>query len=156
MNAQYAHQFCKSDERLIFSTITRFYGKRLTVFAVALAAGDSVKYQWLVYGSFVREIQVRYNKRIYQECEGHRLASIFLYWPRSYMSITPGSANFKILIKKNQQQSKQKNVLKMCEIIRIYHKCEGRLEKSLQRITVWHNKIKTVLRDGFSILPSHE
>ena len=31
---------CASDERLIFSTITRCHDKRVTVFAVAIVAGD--------------------------------------------------------------------------------------------------------------------
>ena len=48
---------------LIFKTITRCYGKRVTVFVIAIAAGDSLKYQPLFYGSFVLgEIHVRYNK----------------------------------------------------------------------------------------------
>ena len=33
----------------------------MAVFAVAIAAGDFVKYQSFVYGSFVWEIHVRYN-----------------------------------------------------------------------------------------------
>ena len=33
----------------------------MTVFAVAIAAGDIIKYQSFVYGSFVWEINVRYN-----------------------------------------------------------------------------------------------
>ena len=37
------------------------YGKRVTVFAAAIAAGDSVKYQSFIYGSFVWEICVSYN-----------------------------------------------------------------------------------------------
>ena len=31
--------------------------------------------------------------------------SIFLYWPRSYLSITPGSANFEILIKNSKNNN---------------------------------------------------
>ena len=50
-----------SDKRLIFFTIIRCYGKRVTVFCVPIAAGDSVKYQSFVYGSFVWEIHMRYN-----------------------------------------------------------------------------------------------
>ena len=34
-------------------------------------------------------------------------------------------------------------VLKIVCIIRIYHECEGRIENSVQRITIWH------LKDGF-------
>ena len=62
MNEPYAHQLCPSEEQLIFLTITCCYGKQVTVFAVAIAAGDSVKYQSFFYGSFVLEIHVRYNK----------------------------------------------------------------------------------------------
>ena len=69
VNEPYAHCRCASDERLIFYNITRCYGKRVTVFAVSIAAGDIIKYQSFVYGSFVWEIHVRYNKRIYHECE---------------------------------------------------------------------------------------
>ena len=65
VNEPYAHCRCASDERLIFYNITRCYGKRMTVFAVAIAAGDIIKYQSFVYGSFVWGIHVRYNKRIY-------------------------------------------------------------------------------------------
>ena len=42
----------------------------MLVFAAAIAAGDIIKYQSFVYGSFVWEIHVRYNKIIYLECEG--------------------------------------------------------------------------------------
>ena len=65
VNEPYAHCRCASDERLIFNNITRCYGKQVTVFAVAIAAGDIIKYQSFVYGSFVWEIHVRYNKNIY-------------------------------------------------------------------------------------------
>ena len=65
VNEPYAHCRCASDERLIFYNITRCYGKRVTVFAVAIAAGDIIKYQSFIYGSFVWEIHVRYNNRNY-------------------------------------------------------------------------------------------
>ena len=32
--------------------------------------------------------------------------------------------------------------------IRIYHKCEGRIEKSVQRIAVWHRKACRVMTNG--------
>ena len=40
------------------------------------------------------------------------------------------------------------------KIIRIYHMCEGRIEKSVLRITVWHHEAcrvikKVILRDEF-------
>ena len=38
---------------LIFYNITRCYGKHVAVFTVAVAAGDIIKYQSFVYGSFV-------------------------------------------------------------------------------------------------------
>ena len=65
VNEPYAHCRCASDERLIFYNITRCYGKRVTVFAVSIAAGDIIKYQSFVYGSFVWEIHVRYNNQKY-------------------------------------------------------------------------------------------
>ena len=65
VNEPYAHQRCSSETQLIFLTITRCYGKRVTVFTVPIAAGDSVKYQSFVYGSFVWEIHVRYNNDKY-------------------------------------------------------------------------------------------
>ena len=65
VNEPCAHWRCTSDKRLIFSTITRCYGKRVTVFPVAIAAGDRVKYQSFVYGCFVWEIQVRYNNKLH-------------------------------------------------------------------------------------------
>ena len=37
----------------------------MAVFAVAVAAGDIIKYQSFVYGSFVWGIHVRYNKQNY-------------------------------------------------------------------------------------------
>ena len=43
VNEPYAHCRCASDERLIFYNITRCYGKRVTVFAVAIAAGDIIQ-----------------------------------------------------------------------------------------------------------------
>ena len=50
---------------LIFYNITRCYDKHVAVFAVAVAAGDIIKYQSFVYGSFVWGIHVRYNNRKY-------------------------------------------------------------------------------------------
>ena len=49
---------------LIFYNITRCYGKHVAVFAVAVAAGDIIKYQSFVYGSFVWGNHVRYNNYI--------------------------------------------------------------------------------------------
>ena len=66
VNEPYAHCRCASNERLIFYNITRCYGKRVTVFAVTIAAGDIIKYQSFVYGSFVWGIHVRYNNIKYQ------------------------------------------------------------------------------------------
>ena len=70
VNEPYAHCRCASDERLIFYNITRCYGKRVTVFAVSIAAGDIIKYQSFVYGSYVWEIHVRYNKFTYSCSSG--------------------------------------------------------------------------------------
>ena len=50
---------------LIFYNITRCYGKHVAVIVVAVAPGDIIKYQSFVYGSFVWEIHVRYNKISY-------------------------------------------------------------------------------------------
>ena len=33
-------------------------------------------------------------------------------------------------------------------IIRIYHECEGRIEKSVLRITIWHHKAGRVMTNG--------
>ena len=33
-------------------------------------------------------------------------------------------------------------------IIRIYHECEGRIEKSVSRITIWHNEACRVMTNG--------
>ena len=65
MNEPYGHSRCASDERLIFYNIFRCYGKRVTEFALAIAVGDTIKYQSFVYGSFVWGIHVRYNKDAY-------------------------------------------------------------------------------------------
>ena len=65
VNEPYAHCRCSSGERLIFYNIIRCYGKRVTVFAIAIAADDIIKYQPFVYGSFGRGIHVRYNKQNY-------------------------------------------------------------------------------------------
>ena len=43
VNKPYAHCRWASDERLIFYNITRCYGKRMTVFAVAIAAGGIIQ-----------------------------------------------------------------------------------------------------------------
>ena len=48
------------------------------------------------------------------------------------------------------------------KFIRIYHECEGRIEKSVPRFTVWHHEACRVMTNGdpegriFSVLPSHE
>ena len=34
------------------------------------------------------------------------------------------------------------------KIIRIYHECEGRIEKSVPRITVWHHEACRVMTNG--------
>ena len=65
VNESYAHCRCASDKRLIVYNITHCYGKRVTVFAVAIAVDDIIKYQSFVYGSFVWRIHVRYNKTKY-------------------------------------------------------------------------------------------
>ena len=36
----------------------------------------------------------------------------------------------------------------MGENIRIYHECEGRIEKSVPRIAVWHHKACPVMTNG--------
>ena len=36
------------------------------------------------------------------------------------------------------------------ENIRIYHECEGRIEKSVPRITVWHHEACGVMTNGDS------
>ena len=36
----------------------------------------------------------------------------------------------------------------LAEIIRIYHECEGRIEKSVPRIAVWHHKACRVMTKG--------
>ena len=38
----------------------------------------------------------------------------------------------------------------VCENIRIYLKCEGRIEKSVPRITVWHHEALRVMPNGDS------
>ena len=59
---------------LIFSTITGCYGKQVPVFYVTIAAGDSIKYQLLVYKSFVfiksRKVY-QYNMPIYDVISCH-------------------------------------------------------------------------------------
>ena len=35
-----------------------------------------------------------------------------------------------------------------CEIIRIYHECEAGIEKSVQRITIWHHEASRVMKNG--------
>ena len=50
---------------LIFYDITRCYGKHVAAFAVAIAAGDIIKYQSFIYGSFVWGIHVRFINILY-------------------------------------------------------------------------------------------
>ena len=70
---------------LIFYNITRCYDKHVAVIAVAVAAGDIIKYLSFVFGSFVWEIHVRYNKKVY-------LKKIVLrcleYWIHFILSVT--------------------------------------------------------------------
>ena len=35
-----------------------------------------------------------------------------------------------------------------CKIIRIYHECEGKIEKSVPRVTVWHHQVCQVMTNG--------
>ena len=39
-------------------------------------------------------------------------------------------------------------MLKLVWIIRIYHECEGRIEKSVPRINIWHHKACQVMKRG--------
>ena len=54
------------------------------------------------------------------------------------------------------------SIFKWCENIRIHHECEGRIEKSVPGINVWHHEACLVMANGdsegwiFSILSSHE
>ena len=36
----------------------------------------------------------------------------------------------------------------LCTNIRIYHECEGRIEKSVPRIAVWHHEACRVMTNG--------
>ena len=60
LNEPYAQWCWASYDQLICYTITRCCGKREAVFAIAIAAGDSINYQSIVYGRFVWENRVRY------------------------------------------------------------------------------------------------
>ena len=42
-------------------------------------------------------------------------------------------------------QEKNKN---LAQTIRIYHECEGRIEKSIPRIAVWHHEAWRVMTNG--------
>ena len=55
-------------------TINHCYGKRVTVFAVTIAADDSIKYQSFVYDSFLWENHKWYNKK--QICNSCNIISI--------------------------------------------------------------------------------
>ena len=64
------------------------------------------------------------------------------------------------LLCKGREDSDQTELMPKL-IIRIYLECEGRIKKSVPRITVWHHEACRVMtngdaRDRFSILPSHE
>ena len=45
----------------------------------------------------------------------------------------------------NRQKTGEK-----CSTIRIYHECEGRIEKSVPRITVWHHEACRVMTNSDS------
>ena len=94
VNEPYAHRRCASDEPLIFSTITRCYDKRVTVFAVAIVAGDSVKYQSFVYGTFVWEIHVRYNNKYLVIFDLSRFSITFFLLPNQVDLLTHCSYHF--------------------------------------------------------------
>ena len=96
VNEPYAHRRCASDKRLIFSTITRCYDKRVTVFAVAIVAGDSVKYQLFVYGTFVWEIHVRYNNKYLVIFDLSRFSITFFLLPSQIDLSTHCSYHFSI------------------------------------------------------------
>ena len=51
----------------------------MTVFAIAIAAEDSVKYQSFVYASFVWGIQVKYNKSKYVSDVAQSVSAIAEY-----------------------------------------------------------------------------
>ena len=51
----------------------------MTVFAIAIAANDSVEYQSFVYGSFVWGIQVKYNKAKYVSDVAQSVSAIAEY-----------------------------------------------------------------------------
>ena len=86
MNEPYAHRRCALCDRPDIYNITRCYGKHVTVFAVAVAAGDIIKYQSFVYGSFVRGIHVRYNNIKYHDCESFKNI-VFEKWFSAFLYI---------------------------------------------------------------------
>ena len=47
-----------------------------------------------------------------------------------------------------RQRAKHNMNLHMCRNIRIYHECEGRIEKYIPRITDWHHKACRVMTNS--------
>ena len=41
-----------------------------------------------------------------------------------------------------------KDMVLLCLIIRIYHECEGKIEKAVQRVAVWHYETCQVMTNG--------
>ena len=86
----------------------------------------------------------------------------FMTWPDYGVPGDPGSVLDFLNIVNAKQESIQgagpivvhcRYVVPLC-YYRIYHECEGRIEKSVQRIAVWHHKACRVMttvirRDGF-------
>ena len=68
----------------------------------------------------------------------------------------------KVNLKNNQQTTKKHSKLHILVIleertIRIHHKCDGWIEKSVPRITDWHHEACRVMtKTDFAIPPSNE
>ena len=87
--------------------------------------------------------------RIYHECEGRiekSIPRITLWHHEACRVMTKGDPEGWIFL----SYSHTKYLPKGCEWnnIRIYHECEGRIEKSILRITDWHHEACRVMTNG--------
>ena len=49
---------------------------------------------------------------------------------------------------KNPSRGSAFGITRLAETIKIYHKCEGRIEKSVPRIAIWHHEACRLMANG--------
>ena len=81
-------------------------------------------------------LQICWKKPCYSLKKSHDLAHLLYF---------SGKAGHRC---QDEEETKKVAVTWLCNDIKIYHECEGRIEKSVLRIAVWHHEACWVMTNG--------